>query len=291
MGHVKERLFEIVVALLVTSWSVASLLAIPLCHLFVNRRSGCGVSLDDAEWYTTSHKRFNNATASVNWENPVYVADFARLKRRFCLLGMNLLEADLARRMIVATLSGALIGFERRSADRPAGIRTMSLASLGAALFTICSIFAFSNGWMAWDASRVSAAIPSGIGFLGSGIVWKGNSAGRHAVRGLTTAAGVWLSAATGLAAGGGLYFVAIFGSLLSTVVLRYGPRIYGGEDNKRDGEDDEDLIDGEVTSNHEEEQHQVDRSLEEPFLTGLRRSSLRSRYSRATQAVLDAST
>jgi len=67
----------------------------------------------------------------------------------------------------MAVFLGALIGYERRESDRPAGIRTMSLVSLGSALFTINSTFGFVSGPMGWDASRVSAAIPSGVGFLG----------------------------------------------------------------------------------------------------------------------------
>ena len=58
---------------------------------------------------------------------------------------------------------------------RPAGIRTMSLVSLGACLFTLTSMFSFMSGPMSWDASRVSAAIPSGVGFLGAGLIWKGS--------------------------------------------------------------------------------------------------------------------
>lgn len=88
----------------------------------------------------------------------------------------------------------------------------------------------------------------SGVGFLGSGIVWKGQTdEGRHAVRGLTTAAGVWISAATGLAAGGGLYVPSIFGSLLSVLVLRYGPRLYGHPDytDNQEEEGDNDTDDG----------------------------------------------
>lgn len=80
---------------------------------------------------------------------------------------------------------------------------------------------------MAWDASRVSAAIPTGVGFLGAGLIWKGTAqadldAARPVttIRGLTTAASVWLSAALGVAAGGGMVFVCIFGSLLVACIM-----------------------------------------------------------------------
>ena len=107
----------------------------------------------------------------------------------------------------MSVLLGAAIGWERRDSDRPAGIRTMSLVSLGACLFTLTSMFSFLSGPMSWDASRVAAAIPSGVGFLGAGLIWKG-SVGTgdnevHQVHGLTTAASVWLSAAVGVGAGG----------------------------------------------------------------------------------------
>ncbi|GBG27286.1 Hypothetical Protein FCC1311_035082 [Hondaea fermentalgiana] len=176
----KDHIFEAVVLVGALTLAVLALFANPLCRVMVDAKTGCGVSLDDAMYYTLAHPRFNNETAKATWHNPGYIADEARLERRWFLLGMTLMEADLGRRMSVAVFSGAMIGFERRSADRPAGIRTMSLASLGACLFTIGGTWAFTNGWNNWDASRVSAAIPSdairlwyinsGVGFLGSGI-------------------------------------------------------------------------------------------------------------------------
>ena len=126
---------------------------------------------------------------------------------------------------------------------RPAGIRTMSLVSLGSCLFTITSTFAFLDGPMAWDASRVSAAIPSGVGFLGAGLIFKKeqhNSDGSDPtpmVHGLTTAASLWLSAAVGIACGGELYFAASFGTATMMLLLRFGPR---GDDSKNDDSDDE---------------------------------------------------
>jgi putative Mg2+ transporter-C (MgtC) family protein len=127
--------------------------------------------------------------------------------------------------------------------DSPAGIRTMSLVSLGSCLFTINSAYAFINGPMNWDASRVSAAIPSGVGFLGAGLIFKkeeknedGDSS--HVVHGLTTAASVWLSAAVGIACGGELYFAASFGVAIMMLLLRFGPR----GSNEEDEEEDDDI-------------------------------------------------
>lgn len=108
----------------------------------------------------------------------------------------------------------------------------VALVSLGSALFTINSTFAFLAGPMSWDASRVSAAIPSGVGFLGAGLIIKSTEKdpitgeSHHLVQGITTAAATWLSAAVGLACGGGLYFVASFSTAINLVLLRFGPRL-----------------------------------------------------------------
>lgn len=101
----------------------------------------------------------------------------------------------------------------------------MAMVSLGACLFTICSTFAFLDGPMNWDASRVSAAIPSGCGFLGSALIFKSSEKGSHEVHGLTTATSLWLSAAVGIACGGGLFFVSSFCCAIMLVVLRFAPR------------------------------------------------------------------
>jgi len=154
----------------------------------------------------------------------------------------------------MAVFLGSLIGFERRSNDRPAGIRTMALVSLGSALFTINSTFAFINGPMSWDSSRVSAAIPSGVGFLGGGLIVKSsekdpNTGERHhLVQGITTAAATWLSAAVGIACGGGMYFVACFSTALNLLILRFGPRVQEneGSESSEDG-DPQDLEFGKV--------------------------------------------
>jgi uncharacterized membrane protein YhiD involved in acid resistance len=91
----------------------------------------------------------------------------------------------------------------------------MGLVSLGACFFTISSIMAFKSSTMGWDASRVTAALPSGVGFLGAALIWKGSviegDEETHQVHGLTTAASLWLSAAIGVGAGGALYVVSIY--------------------------------------------------------------------------------
>lgn len=100
----------------------------------------------------------------------------------------------------------------------------MALVSLGACSFTLSAIAAFASSPMIWDSSRVSAALPSGVGFLGGALIWKGKIAvdgkDQNQVHGLTTAASVWFSAAVGIGAGGALYFVAIYSVRNCNLVL-----------------------------------------------------------------------
>lgn len=106
-------------------------------------------------------------------------------------------------RLSVALLLGGLIGIEREYRSKDAGFRTHFLVSMGSALFCIVSQFGF--GIDLKDSSRVAAQVVSGIGFLGAGtIIFQKNM-----VRGLTTAAGLWVTAAIGLACGTGMYFAA----------------------------------------------------------------------------------
>ena len=129
-------------------------------------------------------------------------------------------QLDLALRLTVGLVLGAIIGFERELQRQPAGFRTHSLVSLGAALFTIVSAFGFSGDLV--DPTRVAAQIVSGIGFIGAGAIlqYRGN------IRGLTTAASLWSVAAIGMAAGAGLYSVAIIGTVLILVVLSILDRV-----------------------------------------------------------------
>lgn len=105
--------------------------------------------------------------SNLTFANPVYDGSPCRLIRYPQLFFFTREECSYARRLVSAVILGGIIGWERRQADRPAGIRTMSLVSLGSSLFTITSTFAFLTGQNEWDSSRISAAIPSGVGFLG----------------------------------------------------------------------------------------------------------------------------
>jgi len=126
------------------------------------------------------------------------------------------LQVDLAVRMLLAAILGAAIGFEREIHEHPAGMRTHLLVSLGSGIFTILSIVAFTgppapNGSIPTDTSRVAAQVVSGIGFLGAGAILKYGTS----VRGLTTAASLWATAAVGMACGAGTWVVAIVGTAI----------------------------------------------------------------------------
>lgn len=125
-------------------------------------------------------------------------------------------------RLAVAGGLGAAIGFERELRDREAGIRTHLLVSLGSALFTIVSAFGFHEFLVAGgnvvraDPTRIAAQIVTGIGFLGAGaIIREGIS-----VRGLTTAATLWVVAAIGMSTGAGYYWPAVAATLLTLFAL-----------------------------------------------------------------------
>lgn len=125
-------------------------------------------------------------------------------------------------RLILATLMGAAIGLEREYRAKEAGSRTHSLVALGSALFMILSEYGFQQSLhdlgsiASFDPSRIAAQVVTGIGFIGAGtIIFQ-----KHVVRGLTTAAGLWVTAAIGLTAGGGLYVLATASTVLVLVCL-----------------------------------------------------------------------
>jgi len=122
-------------------------------------------------------------------------------------------EFEALLRIILAGFLGALIGLQRELTGKPAGIRTFGAVSLGASMFTVVAILGFGPGE---PASRITAQIITGIGFLGAGTIIHL----RGQVLGLTTAAGLWISAAVGMAIGSGLYIIGIGGTLLILLLL-----------------------------------------------------------------------
>lgn len=129
-------------------------------------------------------------------------------------------ELELAGRLAIGLLLGALIGFEREFHRQPAGFRTHALVALGSALFTIISAYGFAGSVV--DPTRIAAQIVSGIGFIGAGTILHH----RGGIRGLTTAASLWSVAAIGMAAGAGLLVMAVIGTLLILIVLNLFDRI-----------------------------------------------------------------
>ena len=117
-------------------------------------------------------------------------------------------NAFLVLRIVVAVLCGFAIGFERKYKMKEAGIRTHTIVALGAVIFTVVSIYGFAG---ASDGARVAAQIVTGVGFLGAGMIFFR----KEALHGLTTAAGIWATAAIGMAIGAGMYLVGIFATIL----------------------------------------------------------------------------
>ena len=121
---------------------------------------------------------------------------------------------DITLRLLIAMLLGGVIGIEREYRSKEAGFRTHFLVALGSALFCIVSQYGF--GFDLKDSSRVAAQVVSGIGFLGAGtIIFQ-----KNVVRGLTTAAGLWVTAAIGLACGSGMFAAAAIATALIIVGL-----------------------------------------------------------------------
>lgn len=130
------------------------------------------------------------------------------------------MELEFILRIFVAALLGGIIGLEREYRAKEAGFRTHFLVALGSALFMIVSAYGFeevvSLPGHRLDVSRIAAQVVSGIGFIGAGtIIFRKTE---NIVSGLTTAAGLWVTAAIGLACGGGMYILS-FGSTLMVLL------------------------------------------------------------------------
>ena len=132
------------------------------------------------------------------------------------------MEYEFILRIFIASVLGGLIGLEREYRAKEAGFRTHFLVALGAALFMIVSAYGFGDSMTTdlhrWDVSRVASQVVSGIGFIGAGtIIFRKQE---NMVSGLTTAAGLWVVAAIGLACGGGMYVLASAATLMVLVGL-----------------------------------------------------------------------
>ena len=129
--------------------------------------------------------------------------------------------AVIAARVLTAALLGGLIGWERERKGRAAGLKTHILVSIGSALFVLAPLLADIDGG---DVTRVMQGIVSGIGFLGAGAIIKMQKDER--VEGLTTAAGIWMTAAIGMAAGMGQEMVAVITTAVALIVVSAVPRV-----------------------------------------------------------------
>jgi putative Mg2+ transporter-C (MgtC) family protein len=126
-------------------------------------------------------------------------------------------------RLLLAVGLGAGIGYQRERAGKAAGMRTLILVSAGAALFTVVSIFGFGTEGV--DVSRVAAGVVVGVGFIGAGVILRGQR--EEEVAGLTTAATIWVTAGIGLTAGAGMYLVAVIAAVIMLGILLL-PKIRG---------------------------------------------------------------
>ncbi len=132
--------------------------------------------------------------------------------------------AEIARvivRLFIAAILGGILGFEREKQGKAAGVRTHMLVAIGAALFVLIPQ---QGGLSDGELSRVLQGLIAGVGFLGAGTIVKGN--GEDRIHGLTTAAGIWLTAAIGVAAGLGRESTAILSTLFALLILAMVPKI-----------------------------------------------------------------
>ena len=125
------------------------------------------------------------------------------------------MELEIFCQLLLATFLGAIIGLEREYKRKEAGLQTYSLVALGTCLFTIVS-FSLAKLLINFDPSPILIAIGVGMGFIGAGTIFRGEGK----IEGLTTAAGLWVTAAIGLAIGTQFYFLAITATLLVLLIF-----------------------------------------------------------------------
>ena len=125
---------------------------------------------------------------------------------------------DVFMRLAAAVFAGAIIGFDREVRNKPAGLRTMALVSLGAAVFVLAAVPAASPD----SSSRVIQGVITGVGFLGAGSIIRGRT--EASIRGLTTAASIWLAAAVGVASGLAFWPLVLISCCLGLLILVLEP-------------------------------------------------------------------
>jgi len=132
---------------------------------------------------------------------------------------------EIVLRLIAAAFAGGVLGANRELYDKPAGLRTLSLVSMGSALVMICgsSGLTHSESVGPEGVSRALQGIFSGIGFLGAGVILR--DAGKGEVTGLTTAASIWIAAGLGVAGGLGLWKIMLIATVITLAILTLGQR------------------------------------------------------------------
>lgn len=138
-------------------------------------------------------------------------------------MGLSEVQSDIAVRLLVAAGVGMIIGIEREIREQAAGMRTHMLVATGACLFTIVSVFGFEglldgavDPSLGHDPARVASNVVTGVGFLGAGAILREG----RSVRGLTTAASLWVVAAIGMAVGLGMYWAASVAAAVTVLSL-----------------------------------------------------------------------
>lgn len=122
-------------------------------------------------------------------------------------------DFELVFRILLAVALGSIIGFEREKEDKPAGLRTHILVTLGSAQFTILSFYAFPGS----DPARIAAYVVVGIGFIGAGTIIRSSDR----IIGVTTSASLWVVASIGMACGIGFYLAAVIVTIISFIALK----------------------------------------------------------------------
>lgn len=137
------------------------------------------------------------------------------------MMGHIWTQAEFLLRIFLAGICGGMIGYERTNRGKGAGIRTHMIVAIAAALMMLVSKYGFADlpinelGSRGTDPSRIAAQIVSGVGFLGAGMIF----IQKHAIKGLTTAAGIWATAGIGMAIGSGMYTLGISTAVIVLVV------------------------------------------------------------------------
>ncbi len=153
------------------------------------------------------------------WWHEVWVT----LQAEFADVGDAKQLTQITVRLLIAAVLGGILGFEREHKGKAAGVRTHMLVALGAALFVLVPQM---SGSQADAMSRVVQGVIAGIGFLGAGTILKNSEGDEGHVKGLTTAAGLWMTAAIGVSAGLGREATAVLSTLLALVIFSVMPAV-----------------------------------------------------------------